>query len=63
MGLFHEYKIAYLSADREFLGHDWLQYLLSQPIFKSRGFNLEDTHLIDSERLSRLLALLTIALS
>jgi hypothetical protein len=31
-------------------------------IFKSRGFNLEDTHLIDSERLSRLFALLTIAL-
>jgi hypothetical protein len=31
-------------------------------IFKSRGFNLEDTHLIDSERLSRLFALLAIAL-
>ncbi|MEO1669478.1 MAG: transposase [Cyanobacteria bacterium J06631_2] len=31
-------------------------------IFKSRGFNLEDTHLIDSERLSRLFALLTISL-
>ena len=31
-------------------------------IFKSRGFNLEDTHLQDSERLSRLFALLTIAL-
>ena len=148
--LFNEYQIDYLSADREFLGHDWLQYLLSQPmmsfririretellgdgkhqlstrivfshlqigqksllkrkrilwghqvyigalrlqdnslltiiapnycptiiddyaqrwsietlfgIFKSRGFNLEDTHLIDSERLSRLFALLTIAL-
>lgn len=25
-------------------------------IFKSRGFNLEDTHLTDSERLSRLFA-------
>ena len=148
--LFHEYQIDYLSADREFLGHDWLEYLLSQPmmsfririretellglgkhqlstrivfshlqigqklwlrrsitlwghqvyigalrlqdnslltiispvychnliddyaqrwgietlfgIFKSRGFNLEDTHLTDSERLSRLFALLTIAL-
>ena len=144
--LFGEHKIAYVSADREFLGHDWLDYLLSQPmmsfririrehdllsdgkhylptrivfshlkigqiellkrkrvlgghqvyvgalrlqdnslltviapsfsttiindygarwgietlfgIFKSRGFNLEDTHLIDSERLSRLFALL-----
>jgi hypothetical protein len=31
-------------------------------IFKSRGFNLEDTHLQDSERLSRLFALLAIAL-
>ncbi len=148
--LFSEHKIAYLSADREFVGHDWLQYLLSQPmmsfririretdclsdgkhslsarivfshlkigqfellnrrrllwghwiyvgalrlednsllivispeyhssliddyaqrwgietlfgIFKSRGFNLEDTHLQNSERLSRLFALLTIAL-
>src|SRR5262249_35701441 len=28
---------------------------------KSRGFNLEDTHLKDSERLSRLLALLALA--
>ncbi|MCU0534531.1 MAG: IS4 family transposase [Hydrococcus sp. Prado102] len=148
--LFSERQIACLTADREFLGHEWLSYLLSQPmipfririresdclsdgkhtlparvvfshlkfgqsqllsgrkllwghqvyvsalrlkdnslliviagdraheliedyslrwgietlfgIFKSRGFNLEDTHLQDSERLSRLLALLTIAL-
>jgi hypothetical protein len=62
--LFSDRKISYLSADREFLGHDWLEYLLSQPfgIFKSRGFNLEDTHLVDSERLSRLFALLTVAL-
>jgi hypothetical protein len=28
---------------------------------KSRGFNLEDTHLKDAERLSRLLALLALA--
>ena len=148
--LFRERNIAYMSADREFLGHDWLEYLFSQPkmpfririretdllgdgqhelstrivfshlkigqiellkrkrivwghqvyvgalrlednslltviapdyssciiddyaqrwgietlfgIFKSRGFNLEDTHLTDSERLSRLFALLMIAL-
>ena len=148
--LFGKRQISYLSADREFLGHDWLKYLISQPtipfririrendllsdaqhqlstrivfshlkigqiellkrkrtiwghqvyvgalrlednslltviapgyspciiddyaqrwgietlfgIFKSRGFNLEDTHLTDSERLSRLFALLTIAL-
>ncbi len=31
-------------------------------IFKTRGFNLEDTHIQDSERLSKLFALLTIAL-
>ena len=148
--LFSEHEIAYLAAEREFLGHDWLKYLLTQSmipfririrdsellgdgkqkvatrvifshlkigqssllkrkrilwgnpvyvgalrlqdnslltvispsytddiindyaqrwgietlfgIFKSRGFNLEDTHLIDSERLSRWFALLTIAL-
>ena len=30
--LFCEYKIAYITADREFLGHDWLDYLLSQPL-------------------------------
>lgn len=150
MELFGERRISYLSGDREFLGHNWLKYLLSKSgmpfririretdllgdgqhefstriifshlkigqiellkkkrtlwghqvyvgalrlednslltviapsysnhmideyaqrwgietlfgIFKSRGFNLEDTHLTDSERLSRLFALLTIAL-
>ena len=31
-------------------------------IFKSRGFSLEDTHLQDTERLSKLLALLNLAL-
>ncbi len=25
--LFCEYKIAYITADREFLGHDWLDYI------------------------------------
>ena len=29
---------------------------------KRRGFNLEDTHLVDSERLSRLVAVLTLTL-
>lgn len=148
--LFPERKIAYLTADREFLGHDWFRYLLKQPtisfrirvrvsdclsdghkrlkvgvifqhlkpqqtqilakrrrlwgywlyiaalrledndllvvvtpdspssaitdyaarwgietlfgIFKTRGFCLESTHFTDSERLSKLFALLTIAL-
>jgi Transposase DDE domain len=31
-------------------------------IFKSRGFNLEDTHLTEMERLSKLVALLTLAM-
>ena len=31
-------------------------------ILKSRGFNLEDTHLKDPERLSKLTALLTLAM-
>ena len=31
-------------------------------IFKTRGFCLESTHLVDSERLSKLLALLSLAL-
>ena len=34
--LFCEYKIAYITADREFLGHDWLDYLLSQPMMSFR---------------------------
>jgi hypothetical protein len=32
-------------------------------MFKSRGFNLEDTHLKDGERLSKLIALLTLAMA
>ena len=43
--LFHEYKIAYLSADREFLGHDWLQYLLSQPMMPFR-IRIRETELV-----------------
>lgn len=150
IALFPERKIAYLTADREFLGHDWFGYLLKQltipfririrasdclyngrqklkasivfqhlkpqqtqmlakrrrlwgywlyiaalrldnndlllvvcpdsppsaiadyaarwgietlfGIFKTRGFCLESTHFTDSERLSKLFALLTIAL-
>lgn len=34
--LFDEYQIDYLSADREFLGHEWLSYLLSQPMMPFR---------------------------
>jgi hypothetical protein len=51
----------YAYAKRYPLGHRWgIETLFG--IFKSRGFNLEDTHLTDSERLSRLFALLTLAL-
>ena len=44
--LFCEYEIDYLSADREFLGHHWLGYLLCLPTislsFKiRRGITLE----------------------
>ena len=46
----------YAYAKRYPLGQRWgIETLFG--IFKSRGFNLEDTHLIDSERLSRLFAL------
>ena len=31
-------------------------------VMKKRGFNLEDTHMIDAERLSRLMAVLTLTL-
>lgn len=34
--LFSEYKIAFVTADREFLGHAWLSYLLSQPMIPFR---------------------------
>jgi hypothetical protein len=117
-------QVAYLTADREFVGQDWFCYLQADPrtpfririrenhklddgrrnlkvqtvfqdlqpgqhrvlrhkrlpktaivdyanrwgietlfgIFKTRGFCLESTHLQSSERLSKLLALLTLAL-
>jgi hypothetical protein len=34
--LFAEHNIAYVSADREFIGQDWLSYLLSQPMMPFR---------------------------
>ena len=43
--LFNEYQIDYLSADREFLGHDWLQYLLSQPMMPFR-IRIRETELL-----------------
>lgn len=72
MNLFNQFlerfgnrDIAYLTANREFVGKDWFGYLLIETlfgIFKTRGFCLESTHLKDSERLSKLLALLSLAL-
>ncbi len=43
--LFKEHKIDYLSADREFLGHDWLEYLLSQPMMSFR-IRIRETELL-----------------
>ena len=34
--LFYECQVAYVNADQEFLGHDWLKYLLSQPMMPFR---------------------------
>lgn len=34
--LLRERKIAYLTAEREFLGHDWFGYLLKQPMIPFR---------------------------
>lgn len=43
--LFCEDQIDYLSADREFLGHDWLKYLLSQPMMSFR-IRIRETELL-----------------
>lgn len=43
--LFCEHKIAYISADREFLGHEWLEYLLSQPMMSFR-IRIRETELL-----------------
>jgi hypothetical protein len=34
--LFAEHEIAYVTADRELIGQDWLSYLLSQPMMSFR---------------------------
>ena len=34
--LFPDAKVAYLTADREFLGHDWFEYLLNQALLPFR---------------------------
>jgi len=46
--LFGRETIHFLVADREFVGEDWM---------KTSGFNTEDTHLTDLERLEKLFAL------
>ncbi|BAU63311.1 transposase IS4 family protein [Stanieria sp. NIES-3757] len=48
--LFCEDKIDYLSAEREFLGHDWLKYLLSQPMMSFR-IRIRETELLMVEKL------------
>ena len=47
INLFGEETIDCLLADREFVGERW--------IMKSAGFNIEDTHLTDIERIEKLL--------
>lgn len=48
--LFNERNISYLSADREFLGHEWLHYLMSQPMMPFR-IRIRDSELLsDGQR-------------
>ncbi|MCQ2283900.1 MAG: hypothetical protein MJZ57_03240 [Bacteroidales bacterium] len=53
INLFGEETIDCLLADREFVGERW--------IMKSAGFNIEDTHLTDIERIEKLLLLVMMA--
>lgn len=47
--LFCEHQIDYLSADREFLGHDWLRYLLWQPMMSLR-IRIRETELLGARK-------------
>ena len=53
INLFGEETIDCLLADREFVGDRW--------IMKNAGFNIEDTHLTDIERIEQLLLLVMMA--
>ncbi|MCQ2283902.1 MAG: hypothetical protein MJZ57_03250 [Bacteroidales bacterium] len=53
INLFRRETIDCLLADREFVGERW--------IMKSAGFNIEDTHLTDIERIEKLLLLVMMA--
>ncbi len=48
--LFPKRRIAYLSADREFLGHDWFAYLLLPPLTQFRIRIRESERLGDGRR-------------
>ena len=50
VSLFGERQIAYLTADREFLGHDWFGYLLQQPMLPFRIRIRESDCLADGQR-------------
>jgi hypothetical protein len=50
LALFPERQIAYLTADREFLGRDWFTYLLRQPMISFRIRIRESDCLADGQR-------------
>lgn len=49
--LFPEAEVAYLAADREFLGQDWLTYLLEQGLFEFR-IRIRESDKLDDGRKS-----------
>lgn len=73
VNLFDAESIDCLLADREFVGDKWIGWLNENHVrcwetetmfraLKSAGFNIEDTHLTDLYRISKLLLLVMIAL-
>ncbi|MBD2429199.1 hypothetical protein [Phormidium sp. FACHB-1136] len=57
--VFPKAKVRCLTGDREFVGKDGCIETLFSAL-KTRGFNLESTHLCHAERLSKLVALLAL---
>ncbi len=62
--VFPDTEVAYICGDREFVGREWLTYLLIEPRIPFRiriretDRILESTHFTDAQRLSKLLALI-----
>lgn len=62
INLFGRETIDCLLADREFVGEIWINWLNGNGITKkSAGFNIEDAHLSDIERIVKLLLLVMMA--